>query len=1112
LLGVVAGGVLQLMALAAPAAHAATLAPWWRLSSSSAPTYLRPGDKEDLVLASVSNRGDANANGSKAPIVITDTLPAGLTAKAVQLVSSVQHQEGTCEPLPTLRCTFTQDVQPYVRLEMRITVEVAPSLPTGQVENHAAIEGGETPSASAASALKIAAQPTPFGARAVELTPEDETGAPDLRAGSHPFQLTTTLDFNQTLEAGTATGPEAPALLKNLHLALPAGVIGDPQATPQCSNRDFSTLYLQDTNLCPANTVVGAAVVTLNEPAAVGYTSVAVPVFNLVPAPGEPARFGFEAFNVPVVLDTAVRTGGDYGVQVNVRNATSLAQVLGSEVTFWGEPGDPRHDQSRGWGCIVGGLEAPEGESCEPPHPRPTTPFLTLPTSCEGPLTATLTGDSWSGDTLEGAASIPALSGCGELPFTPSIAVKPETQTASTPTGLSVDVKVPQTTLLEEGGLAEADVRDTTVTFPSGVELSPSAANGLQACSEEEIGFKGFNAGTQTNEFTTAKPSCPDASKVGLVHIRTPLLSHELEGSVYLAAQEANPFGSLIAVYVVAEDPVSGVLVKLAGKGELNESTLRVATTFTNTPQVPFEDLKIDLFGGPRASLSTPPFCGSYPTDAAFTPWSGTGPASLSSPPQEFGVTSGASGGGCPGGSLGFSPGFNAQSSNTTAGAFTPFVVEITRGDGDQALSGISVHLPPGVSGMLSSVTRCPEPQAQQGTCGPESLVGHAIESSGLGPEPYVVGGGRVYITGPYGGAPFGLSIVTPAVAGPFNLGTVIVRSRIFIDRETAALTIVSDPLPTQLKGIPLQLKRIQVLVDRPGFQFNPTSCSPMKVEGTLTGDRGASANVSSPFQIGGCASLPFSPTLTASTQGQTSKLNGASLTVRVTSSRGQANISKTVLTLPKTLPARLTTLQKACIAAVFEANPGSCPEGSVIGTATVHTPVLTSPLTGPAYLVSHGNAAFPDVEFVLQGEGITLILDGQTNIKGGVTTSTFNAVPDAPVTTFETTLPEGPHSALGATSSLCGQTLTAPTTITGQNAAVITQNTPVTITGCQAVKSYKATRTQLLAKALAACRKKYKHNHTKRVSCERQARKRYAAAKKTAHKAARSPHGHSGR
>src|SRR5271165_179923 len=421
------------------------------------------------------------------------------------------------------------------------------------------------------------------------------------------------------------------------------------------------------------------------------------------------------------------------------------------------------------------------------------------------------------------------------------------------------------------------------------------------------------------------------------------------------------------------------------------------------------------------------------------------------------------------------------------------------------------MHLPPGVAGMLSSVALCGEPQASEGTCGPESEVGQAIESAGLGPEPYIESGGKVYITGPYDGAPFGLSIVTPAIAGPFNLGTVVVRSRIYIDPETAALTIVSDPLPTQLKGIPLQLKRIQVLVDRPNFEFNPTNCSPMEITGQVSGDGGTVAPVSSHFQVSNCAALPFTPVLTASTAGQASKEDGASFNVKITSAGfGQADIAKVDLTLPEALPSRLSTIQKACVAAVFESNPAACSPESVIGTATIHTPVLRSPLVGPAYLVSHGSAQFPDVEFVLQGEGITLILDGKTQIKGGITYSRFESAPDAPFTSFETQLPAGPHSALTAflpktPYDLCGTKLQMPTEITAQNGAFISQSTQIAVTGCGAVKDYKATSAQLLAKALAACRSKYRHSHARRSACERRARARYAkkAARKTSRAAA---------
>ena len=1108
-------GMLALSALGASPAPGATQAPWWRLSSTSAPTFLRPGDPQDVIFASASNLGDADANGASAPITITSKLPPGITAKAVRLVSSFEHQEGTCEPLPTLRCSFSKNVPPFVRLDLRITVEVANTIAFGTANSETEIEGGEAANARLSQPLKVVDEATPFGVQTLGLTPEADDGSLDTKAGSHPFQLTTDLELNQTLDSANGVPSEA-APLKDLHFGLPAGTIGDPQATPKCSNLDFSTLFVKDTNLCPANTAVGAALVTLNEPANAGYVTVAVPVFNLTPAPGEPARFGFEAFNVPVVLDTAVRTGGDYSVEVNVSNVTTAAQVLSSEVTLWGEPGDPRHDASRGWACIVAGQDAPEGESCEAPNPRSTTPFLRLPTSCEGPLTATLTGNSWSGAAMEAATSIPALGDCGELPFTPSIEAKPETNETSTPTGLKVSVKVPQSSTLEPEGLAEADIRDTTVTLPEGVELNPSAANGLQGCSEAQIGFLGLNPQSLTDEFTPAKPSCPDASKVGVVHIKTPLLPNELQGAVYLATPAPrgteepgnNPFNSLIALYLVAEDPVSGVLVKLAGEGQLDEPTLRVATTFTNAPQVPFEELELELFGGPRAPLSTPQVCGSYPTSASFTPWSGTGTVNVSSAAEAFPITAGAGGSACPAGVPPFTPTFSAQSLNVGAGAFTSFALELARPDGNQALEGVSIHLPAGVAAMLSSVTLCSEAQASSDTCPAGSEVGQATAVAGLGPEPYTETGGRVFITGPYEGAPFGLEIVTPAVAGPFDLGTVTVRSRLMIDPNNASVTILSDPLPTQLRGIPLQLKRVLVTVNRANFEFNPTNCAPMQIDGTISGAQGASVTVSSPFQIANCASLPFKPKLTASTKGQASKADGANFDVKVESKGlGQANIAKVRLQLPKALPARLTTLQKACTEKAFAANPASCPEGSVIGNATIHTPVLRSPLTGPAYLVSHGGAAFPDVEFVLQGEGITLVLDGKTQIKKQITYSKFDSAPDAPFTVFETVLPTGPHSALTtnlpekAKFNLCSSSLSMPTEIVGQNGAVIKQTTKIALQGCKKVKASRPlSRGQLLKRALAACRYTHKHSKAKRVACETQARHRYAA-KRSPHK-----------
>ena len=579
-----------------------------------------------------------------------------------------------------------------------------------------------------------------------------------------------------------------------------------------------------------------------------------------------------------------------------------------------------------------------------------------------------------------------------------------------------------------------------------------------------------------------------------------------LRGSVYLAAQDANPFGSLIALYIVAENPFLGLRVKLAGEVRLNEQTGQITTTFADTPQVPFEELRLQLFSGPHAPISTPALCGTYATTATFTPWSGSQPVPASSEP--FSITSGPGGAPCSN-PLPFTPTFIAGSTSNQAGAFTPFTLHISNPDGDQALQGLSMHLPSGVAAMLSTVTPCQEPPpGQEWACGAQSLIGHSSASSGVGPDPLTLPG-QVFLTTGYGGAPFGLLVVTPAVAGPFNLGNVDVRSKINVDPNTAAVTITTDTFPQFVKGVPVELKQINVAVDRPNFAFNPTNCNPMAITGTVTGAQDASMSVSSPFQVANCQSLPFKPKLSASAQGKASKANGTTFTVSVVSGGlGQANIAKVFLQLPKALPARLTTIQKACVAEVFNANPAGCDEGSLIGHATIHTPVLKSPLTGPAYLVSHGGAAFPDVEFVMQGEGITLIVDGKTDIKHGITYSRVEGAPDAPFTIFETVLPAGPHSALTtnlpekAKFNLCSSSLSMPTEIVGQNGAVFKQSTKITLRGCKKVKASRPiSRATLLRRALTRCRKQHRHAKAKRVACEKGARERYAA-KKSAHKA----------
>jgi hypothetical protein len=541
-----------------------------------------------------------------------------------------------------------------------------------------------------------------------------------------------------------------------------------------------------------------------------------------------------------------------------------------------------------------------------------------------------------------------------------------------------------------------------------------------------------------------------------------------------------------------------------------------VSASFDETPQLPFEVLELKLKNGPRAPLATPQTCGTKTTRSEFVPWSTGGLGGISGEEQIAGTPNATSetafvtdwdghGGACPA-TLPFSPSFTAGTTSTQAAASGSNQLDVTmaRGAKEQDLGGITLHMPSGLLGSVSLVKLCGEPQAAAGTCAADSRIGSVTAGAGPGSHPYFVKG-SMYLTGSYKGAPFGLSIVVPTKAGPFNLGNVVVRASVSVDPHTAELTVVSDPLPQILDGIPLRLREVNVAVDREGFIINPTSCTPEKITATISGaaprerlsEEVKSATLSSPFDVGGCANLAFSPSFAVSTQGKTSKADGASLTVNVGYPQGsQANIKYLKVELPKQLPSRLTTLQKACTDTRFEANPAGCPAGSVLGTAVANTPVLSKPLTGPAYFVSHGGAAFPDLEIVLQGEGVTVVVDGSTFIsKAGVTSTTFSAVPDAPISSFQVTLPEGPDSALAANGNLCTSKLVMPTTIIAQNGKEITQQTKITVTGCPKAKTAKLTRAQKLKRALKACRKD--KSKTKRTKCEKQARKKYGPLKK---------------
>jgi hypothetical protein len=1016
-------------------------------------------DGEVVVMA--ENLGDKYADGATSPISITDNLPKGLKAVGIEGVTSkelISSSQVECS-LKSVSCTYMKSLSPYETIEVRVFVAVKPGAVSGE-ENEASISGGDAATSRTVKRhIEIGGGEAQFGVEDYGLVAEEVGGASDQRAGSHPFQLTTTLDLNENGEALPAG-----AQTKDLWFELPPGLIGNPTPLPRCTDAQFSNPPASTFNDCPPQTAVGVANVRFNEPRALGLNMFAQPIFNMVPRAGEPARFGFLVGIVPVFLDTSVRTGGDYGVTVSVNNITEIVGFLGNRVTFWGTPGDPRHDRQRGWGCFGAGSNLPckSSEEVNPP------PFLSLPTSCTGPLQTTVQLDSWKQPGLlvgpiEPNELMMGLDGCNHLPFEPSVSVKPDVPNASSPTGLTVGVHVPQSSAMNPTGLAESTVKDTTVTLPVGIVLNPAGADGLAGCSSEQIGFLSGVSSGEDLRFTPGFPSCPDGSKVGTVKIKTPLLPNALEGAIYLASQSANPFGSLVALYLVAEDPVSGTLIKLAGEVILDSTTGQLVSTFMDTPSLPFEDLEIHFFGGSRAPLSTPALCGSYRTIALFGPWSAEPSVGASS---TFDITSGPNGGPCQN-PLPFSPSLTAGTTSIQAGGFSPFTMTMSRPDGSQNLQAIKLRMPPGLLGTLATVKLCKEEQANAGTCGPESLIGHTTVSVGVGGDPYSVRGGEVFITEGYKGAPYGLSIVNPAKAGPYDLGKVIVRAKIEVDQISAVLTVTTDDtgpykIPTILDGIPLQIQHVNVTIDRPGFTFNPTNCSPLAITGSLTSDQGATKNLSVPFQITNCAVLAFKPKLTAKTAGKTSRAKGASLSVKLTYPAGpyDANIAKVKVDLPKQLPSRLTTLQKACPAATFEANPANCPSASIVGHATATTPVMPVPLTGPAYFVSHGGEQFPDLIIVLQGYGATVHLVGSTFIsKAGITSSTFKSIPDVPVGTFELTLPQGKDSALAANKNLCTTTkLTMPTQLIAQNGAVIKATTPIVPTGC-AKKAHKTSK-----------------------------------------------------
>ncbi|MFZ1155229.1 MAG: hypothetical protein WAN93_10025, partial [Solirubrobacteraceae bacterium] len=707
------------------------------------------------------------------------------------------------------------------------------------------------------------------------------------------------------------------------------------------------------------------------------------------------------------------------------------------------------------------------GVSSEPAR----APFLTNPTSCgAGSLDAVFTVDSWEqpGQFVSSEMPFGPIVGCDRLTMRPSLTAEMTTSSAYSATGFNLGMNIPQT-YDNPSGLATSTLKRAVVSLPEGVTVNPSAGAGLGACTEAEL----------EEEATEEAPGrgCPNNSKLGTVDVQSPSVKEPVEGSVFLAQPYANRFGSLLALYIVARIPDRGVIVKAAGEVSANLLTGRLVTTFDNLPPLPFNEFTFKFRQGATSPLVTPPGCGEYTVEAELTPSSNPEGAPLLPPIPPFPITKGFDGGACPAGGVPrFAPHVIAGTENNAAGSYSPMDIRVVRGDGEQEITRFSAELPPGVTANLSGVPFCSDADIElsrtktgaqeeaQPSCPAASRIGHTLVGVGVGSTLAQVPG-EVYLAGPYHGAPFSVVAITASKVGPFDLGTVVVRQALRIDPTTAAVTVdgsASDPIPHIIQGIVVHVRDIRVYVDKPSFTLNPTSCQRMNYAVTVDGSGGSFTSsaddvpvlVNDPFQAADCQALQFKPVFKAATTGKTSRVNGASLTVKLSYPKAaqgtQANIRSVKVDLPKQLPSRLTTLQKACPAATFAANPANCPRGSIVGKASAVTPILPVPLIGPAYFVSHGGAKFPELIVVLQGYGITIDLHGETFIsKAGITSSTFRTVPDQPVSTFQLTLPQGRGSALAANGNLCKSTLKMPTVFTAQNGMVMRQSTPITVTGC---------------------------------------------------------------
>jgi hypothetical protein len=856
-----------------------------------------------------------------------------------------------------------------------------------------------------------------------------EVGPPQLEAGSHPYQMKLAFAFNRTTNSEGETTPDKS--LKDLHLDLPPGMVGNATAIPQCSREEFVGAELLVAG-CPAASQVGTMTLETT------LLKATLPVFNLEPLPDHLAQFGVFVLFSPIVMNVVVRTDGDYGLTMDLDNLSQFAPMLGGSVNLWGVPADERHDTLRGECLGLGGASLGSCPSGVSRHA-----LLTLPGNCGTAPQMVLRMDSWERpgefvstrvEPLDGEGHPLPFHGCDALDFRPDLEIRPESRIADSPSGLGVDLRLPQKE--SPDGNAEAVMRSAVLELPEGLSLNPAAGDGLGACSPQQIALE-----------SVAAPSCPDSSHIGSATVDSPLVAEPLRGSIYLAAPPPGTFDGVFLVYLVAAG--NGTQIKIPARIEADDVTGRLSVHLDELPQLPFSDFQLRFDGGPRAPFALPPRCGPFTSSALLSSYASPVGAAPSAVSSSFTVDRDCGGG--------FSPSFLGGATSAIAGRQTGLTLRLARGDGEQELDSFSTTLPRGMLPLLEGVANCPEAQAGAGDCPATSRIGTVTVTAGAGSSPLALAG-SAYLTDPYKGAPFGLAIKIPAAAGPFDLGLVVVRARVLVDPRSARLTIATDPLPRILNGIPLRLRSFELSTTERGLFSTPTFCGRQDLDGEAVGGAGTVASLSTPFFLGDCGALRFAARISAVTEARASRGEGASLRVAIDSRRNSdANLRSFTLGFPRQFSPRLSAIQGACPASAFAAGPSQCPATAKIGSVRFDTQFFETPLTGSAYLVSRGSDALPRIVLDITTRGVKFEIVGTLHVsKQGKSSVTFAGMPDARSSRFVVNLPSGPDSALGATflegaeGSFCGRPMTLATKLVSYNGRRSKGAVRVRVAGCE--------------------------------------------------------------